>query len=175
MDIGLLILRVVVGGLLMGHGLQKLFGWFGGGGLAGSGGFLESLGFRSGRTWAIVNGLAETGGGLLLVLGLLTPLGAAVIIGTMAVASVAAHWKNGIWNTKGGYELPLTNMAAAAALAFVGPGAYSADAALELGWSGTWYGLGAVALGLVAAALVLAARRRATPVQSGQPDAGEAA
>ena len=121
MDTGLLILRLVVGLVLAGHGAQKLFGLFGGYGIAGTGGWLDSIGFRPGRPMAVLVGLAELAGGLGLALGLLTPLSAAVVIGTMAVA-VWTHSSNGLWSTSGGYELPLVNAVAAAALAFTGAG-----------------------------------------------------
>src|SRR3954454_7675468 len=81
MDTGLLLIRIVVGLLLVGHGTQKLFGWFGGHGLEGTGGFFEKLGYRPGKVWAAVAGMSETGGGLLLALGLFTPLASAMIIG----------------------------------------------------------------------------------------------
>ena len=167
MDIGLLIVRLVVGLLLFGHGTQKLFGWFGGRGLAGAAGMVDSLGFRPGPPWAVLNGLSEASGGLSLALGLLTPLGSAAIIGVMAVASVAVHLKNGVWNQDGGFELPLTNLAAAAALAFTGPGAYSLDAALGLDLQAVWFGLGAVGLGLGAALVTLAIRRPARVAEDG--------
>src|SRR5438067_4291803 len=122
MNLGLLILRVVVGGLIVGHGTQKLFGWYGGYGLDGTGGFFESVGHRPGRTMAMIAGLSEAGGGLLLVLGLFTPLGSAMIIGTMIVAAYSVHKDNGLWATNGGYELPLINAAVAAGLAFTGAG-----------------------------------------------------
>jgi putative oxidoreductase len=159
MELGLLILRLVVGALFIGHGTQKLFGWFGGHGPSGTGGFLRSLGFQPGRPFAVVNGLAEAGGGLLLALGLLTPLGAAAIIGVMATATIAVHAPNGIWNQNGGVEFTVTNIAIAQTLAFVGPGAWSLDAALGLDLDGTWFGLAALALGWIAAALTLGLRR----------------
>lgn len=149
MDTGLLILRLVVGLILAGHGSQKLFGLFGGYGLTGTSGWLESIGFRPGRPMAVLVGVAEVAGGLGLALGLLTPLSAAVVIGTMAVA-VWTHSANGLWSTAGGYELPLTNAVVAAALAFTGAGSYSLDHALGLTF-GTGYAVAAVALGLVAA------------------------
>jgi putative oxidoreductase len=155
LDIGLLILRVVVGALFIGHGTQKLFGWFGGHGPEGTGQFLQSLGYAPGRPAAILTGIAEAGGGTLLALGFLTPLGAAAIIGVMMNATVAVHLPKGLWNTEGGFELPLVYSAAAAALAFVGPGRYSVDHALGWDLSGMWYGLGAIALGLLAASIVL--------------------
>lgn len=158
MDMFLLLLRIVVGGLLFGHGAQKLFGWFGGHGVDGTAGFMESLGYRPGRTAAIGAGLGETVGGGLLALGLFTPLAAAVIAGVMINAIVSAHWSNGVWATEGGYELPLTYAASALTMAAVGPGLFSFDAALGIS---TWGGAPAVlatGLGIAAAATVLSRR-----------------
>jgi putative oxidoreductase len=132
MSIGLLILRFVVGLLLVGHGTQKLFGWFGGGGRAATARSLDSLGYRPGHLMAVASGSAETLGGLSVALGFLTPLGAAAIIGQMLNAMLSVHVKNGLWNTKGGIEFPLTNATVATALAFAGPGIYSIDHAIGL-------------------------------------------
>lgn len=159
MSIGLLILRVVVGGLLFAHGAQKLFGWFSGPGLGGAEGFLEKLGFRPRRPWALVHGVAETVGGALLVLGFLTPLGASAVIGVMIVAAVVVHGDKGLWNTNGGYEFNLTLAAGAAALAFTGPGVVSVDALLGWDVAGWPWGLAAVGLGLVAAVAAIGTRR----------------
>lgn len=95
MEAGLLLIRVMLGGIMAAHGAQKLFGWFGGHGIPGTAGWLESMGLRPARLYAAVNGLAEFGGGALLVLGLLTPLGAAAVAGVMFVAITTVHWKNG--------------------------------------------------------------------------------
>src|SRR6266446_4682524 len=104
MSIGLLILRLVVGLTLAAHGTQKLFVWFGGYGLTGTGGFLEQLGFVPGRRNALVAGLAETGAGVLLALGLATPVAAAVALSVMVVAGVSAHASKGFFAHNGGYE-----------------------------------------------------------------------
>ena len=170
MDIGLLLLRVVVGGLFVGHGTQKLFGWFGGQGIQGTAGFLESLGFRRSRFWAGVNGATEAGAGLLLALGALTPLAAAAIIGVMIVAAVTVHWSKGVWNTNGGYELNLVMAAGAGALAFVGPGAFSIDAAAGTVLAGAGWGLASVGLGALTAAAALAARKILAPAAEEQPE-----
>lgn len=160
MDFALLLLRVVIGALFIGHGTQKLFGWFGGGGPDGTGAFFESIGFRPGRPSALMAGAAEAGGGLLLLLGLLTPVGAAGIIGVMTVAGIAVHLRNGVFNANGGYELNLVFVAVAVLLATV-PGDYSLDAALDLADDGVWglaWGLGALALGVAGGIARLATR-----------------
>jgi putative oxidoreductase len=158
---GLLVLRLVIGLLLVGHGSQKLFGLFGGPGIAGAGGFFHSIGFRPGKPMAIVAGASEAAAGVLLVLGLLTPLASAAVIGTLVVAG-SVHWSAGVWAQSGGYELPLLYVAAASALAFTGPGAYSVDNALGLGsLAGTPWGLAAVAAGALSGLAVVARARRA--------------
>lgn len=126
-DLGLLILRVVVGLVIAGHGAQKLFGWFGGPGLAGVKGWLASIGLRPAGFWAIMAGLSEFGGGLLLALGLLMPFGSLGVIAAMSMAIVTVHAGKGLWASEGGSELPLTNAAAALAVALTGPGAYALD------------------------------------------------
>ncbi len=126
-DIGLLILRLVVGGLLGGHGSQKLFGWFGGFGIKGTAGWLESMGLKPGQLWATGAATSEFGGGALTALGFLHPLGPIATIAAMAMATAKAHWGKPIWVTEGGAELPVTNIAAALALAFAGPGRISLD------------------------------------------------
>ena len=164
---GLFLLRVVVGLLLIGHGTQKLFGWYGGHGLAGTAGFFESLGFRPGRPMAGIAGLSEAGGGLLLVLGLFTPLGSAMVVGTMLVAALSVHKDNGLWATNGGYELPLLNAVVAAALAFTGAGGWSLDAAFDIPFTS---GLGAGLAAVIVAAVVGGATegRRRSVVTDGE-------
>jgi putative oxidoreductase len=158
---GLLIIRLVVGGLLFAHGIQKLFGWYGGYGLDGTGGFFHSLGYRPGRQYAAIAGASEAGGGLLLVLGLFTPLGAAMIIGTMIAAAVSVHAPHGLWSTNGGYELPLINGAVAAGLGFTGGGAWSVDNAADIPWThGAGPGLMAILLALIAFGITNVRRRR---------------
>jgi putative oxidoreductase len=161
MAIGLLILRVVVGLTLAAHGAQKLVGWFGGYGLNGTGGFLEQLGFIPGRRHALFAGLAEGVGGLLLALGLATPLAAAVVIAVMTVASVSVHLKHGFFNHNQGYEYTMTLAVVALSMAFTGPGALSLDAALGVRAAGPAWGIAAAVLGLGGAAVQLAGRRAA--------------
>src|SRR5581483_12399656 len=140
MHLGLLIVRLVVGVTMAAHGAQKLFGWFGGYGPDGTGQFMETLGFRPGRRHAVLAGLAEFGGGLLLALGLLTPLGAAIVASVMLVATVTVHAKGGFFAASGGYEYNLVLAAAAVSLAFTGPGAISVDALLGASLAGIFWG-----------------------------------
>ena len=127
---GLLILRLVVGLTLAGHGAQKLFGLWGGPGMNGWTQIVTKLRIRPARPWAWVAALSEFGGGLLLAFGLLSPLGSLAIAGAMIVAIATVHLPKGFWNGKGGYEFNLTLIAAAASLALTGPGTYSIDQAL---------------------------------------------
>lgn len=129
MDLGLVLARVVLGTLMAAHGAQKLFGWFGGYGLQGTGGFMESLGFRPGRAFAAAAALAELAGGTLTVLGLLGPVGPALILSVMIVAAVTVHW-HGVFAANNGVEVPLLYAAGATALALTGPGALSVDSRL---------------------------------------------
>jgi putative oxidoreductase len=131
-NLAALILRAALGGLLAGHGAQKLFGSFNGPGLEGTGGFMEMLGLRPGRPWAVLAGTSEFGGGVLTILGLLNPLGPLGVVGSMATAAATAHRGKPIWVTEGGAELPLTNIAASTALILNGPGKYSLDRALGI-------------------------------------------
>ena len=164
MDYGLLLIRAVLGLALVAHGAQKMFGLFGGVGLSRTGGFFESIGFRPGVALAVVAALGELGGGWMLALGLLTPLGAALVIATMLVA-VAVHADKGFFAQDGGFELPLLLAVVAAGLAFTGAGRFSVDHALQFGVSGVRWGLTAVVLGVLGAVppLMLRAvqRRRA--------------
>lgn len=130
MDFGLLIIRVVIGVLFIGHGAQKLFGWFGGYGLKGTGGWFDSIGMKPGVTLALFAGLAELLGGILFVLGLLTPLAAILIAGTMAMAIIKVHAPNGLWATANGYEYNLTVLTVAIGISLIGPGQYALDAFL---------------------------------------------
>ncbi|MFJ2258593.1 DoxX family protein [Streptomyces sp. NPDC087844] len=125
-DLGLLLLRLGTGGVLAAHGAQKLFGWFGGGGLSGTGEFMESVGYAPGRASAAAAGLAETGGGTLLALGLATPAAGAAAAGAMAGAA-AVHAPNGFFAMSGGYEYAAYLGFAAAGLAVTGPGRISLD------------------------------------------------
>jgi putative oxidoreductase len=162
MELGLLVIRVIVGLLFVGHGAQKLFGSFGGHGLKGTAGFMDSLGMRPGKQHALAAGVAEAGGGALLALGLLTPLAAAAIIAVMVVAVATVHVKNGVWATNQGYELNLVYAAAAFALATVDGGAWSLDNALGLDLTGAGWGLAALAAGLLGGIGAIVAGRLAS-------------
>jgi putative oxidoreductase len=164
-DTGILLVRLVVGLYVAGHGAQKLFGWFGGPGLVTMIGAFESgLGFRPARLWAVFLSATEVVGGVLMAIGLLGPLGPIAVAGTMLGAVVFGHWTKGPWAAKGGYELAATYLAVALAVALVGLGSFSVD---------TWLGLvipplasevfsALVILGVVAAGF----SRRVQPVQS---------
>ena len=158
MDTGLLLARVVFGSVMAAHGAQKLFGWFGGYGIAGTGGFFESLGFRPGRFFATAAGFSEIAGGSLLALGLLGPLGPAMIIAVMVVAMATVHWQNGLFGQNNGIEIPLLYAAFAAGIALTGYGTFSLDAALGLSWAApvSWV---AIALGVLGGFANLAIRK----------------
>ena len=127
-SIGLLALRLVVGLTMAAHGSQKLFGWFGGHGIAGTGGFFEMLGFKPGRVFALAAGASELLGGVLTAAGFLGPIGPALILSVMIVAATTVHWKNGFFAASNGIELTLLVSVAAIALAFAGFGQFSLDA-----------------------------------------------
>lgn len=150
-NLGLLLLRLIVGGLLAGHGAQKLFGSFDGPGFSGTADFMEKLGLKPGHIWAGLATTGEFGGGLLTLLGLASPLGSIVAISAMVMATVKAHWGKPIWATSGGPELPVVNIAAASALALTGPGAFSLDRLFGIRIPGWLVALATVgALGTVA-------------------------
>ena len=148
MALGLLILRVVTGLLLAAHGSQKVFGWFKGPGFAGATSYFQSLGFRPTWFWTLLVCLAEFGGGLLLALGLLTPLASLAIIADMIMAILKVKIANGFWASNNGYEFELTLLVISLALGLIGPGTYSLDAAIgfTLPVWGFLIGLGVVVL-----------------------------
>ncbi len=168
MDGGLLVIRVVLGTIMAAHGAQKLFGWFGGFGIAGTAGWLESMGFKQPRLQATVNGLTEFGGGLLLAFGLLTPFAAAAVAGVMFVAIAMVHWSNGFFNSSGGYEFNLLIVATSIALAVTGPGSISIDSLAGWNLAGPEWGLAVLGASAIAAGSVLA-MRRPQPAQEEAP------
>jgi putative oxidoreductase len=131
-SVGLLLARLVLGPMMFAHGAQKLFGWFGGHGLAGTGGFFESLGFRPGRAFAAAAGVTEALSGILILLGFLGPMGPALLLSVMIVAAISVHWRHGIFATGNGIEVPLLYATGAVTLALAGPGRFSVDAVLGL-------------------------------------------
>ena len=169
MTIGLLLIRLVVGLILAAHGSQKLFGWFGGWGIEGTGKAFAQMGFVPGRRSAILAGLAETGAGLLLVLGAASPLAAAIAGSVMLVAIVSAHLKQGFFTSNGGYEFPLLLGLAALSLAFTGPGRVSVHALLGLGTAGWVWGAAAVVAAIGAGGVQLASRRPIAAQPHAQP------
>lgn len=164
-DLGLLTLRVGVGATLAAHGAQKLFGWFGGGGLAGTGGFFDSVGFTPGKLNAVLAGAGEAGGGALLALGLATPVAGAAAAGTMVVAA-SMHKDKGFFAQGGGYEYPAVLALTAASLALGGPGRLSLDAALGHRVNKPWMRVAGIASIPVAAALVFKRRNAALTAAS---------
>ena len=165
MDLALLLVRLIGLGFAA-HGAQKLFGWFGGYGLEGTGGFFESLGFKPGKLFAAASGISELAGGLLLALGLLGPIGPMLIVSVMVVAILTVHAPKGFFAQNGGAELPLAYIAIAVAIALVGPGTYSLDAILGIGgiWTAalSWTALG---LGVIGGLANIALRRKPAPAQ----------
>ena len=159
---GLLLARLVFGVLMVAHGGQKLFGWLGGYGIAGTAGFFEQLGFRPGRLFVITASLSEMVGGVLIALGLLGPVGPALLLSVMIVAAVSVHWKGGLFAATNGIEVPLLYATGAVALAFTGPGLFSLDTVL--GIDHTWapaLKVLALAVGAVGGTVNLLARRSA--------------
>ena len=155
MNVGRLLLRGVVGPLFVGHGTQKLFGWFGGHGIEGTSGFFENLGLRPGKRHATAAGFSEAAGGALLTLGAFTPLAQAMVTGTMVTAIRKVHAPNGPWVTGNGYEYNLTLIALTAALTETGPGSPSVDSALfGDGLKGKGWALAALAAGIAGSYLV---------------------
>jgi putative oxidoreductase len=149
MDLALLVLRLVVGLLFVGHGAQKLFGAFGGGGLEGTAGMFDNIGLRPGWLHARAAGTAEFLGGALIALGLFTPFAAAALVAVMTAAIITVHARNGIWNTNQGYEFNLVLIAAVFALAGIGAGGWSLDNAFSFDLHGVIWALGALAAGII--------------------------
>jgi putative oxidoreductase len=163
-DIGLLIIRLAIGLAVAAHGAQKLFGWFGGYGIAGTGGFFESIGYRPGKLFAAAAGTSEFVGGLLIALGLFGAVGPMLVLSVMLVAMLTVHIKNGFFVTNNGIEMPFTYAAVAIGLALVSYGAISLDATFGITVTSqpvvAW---ALLALGVVGALLNAAARRAPQP------------
>lgn len=166
-DLAILVLRVVVGGVVAMHGFLKL-GWVGqGGSIAGVAGWFSSMGLRPGIFWALVATLAEAGGGTLMALGLGGPIGPGVVAGDLVVVAIVAHWSQGFWAGGGkvGWEFPVPVAAAAFAVALIGNGAWSLDRLVGLVYPdwllGAW-----LVLMLVGVVLALGARAMLAPKQA---------
>lgn len=165
--------RLLIGGLFVGHGTQKLKGWFGGYGIDGTAGFMASLDMHPGKRNAIAAGVTETAGGAALALGLGTPLAAAAITGTMITAIRKVHLANGPWSSNGGWEYNAVLIAAALLIVEQGPGKLSFDAAFGTERKGATWALAALALGAAASAATIEAGHRNAP--PAEPAAAEAA
>ena len=160
---GLLLTRLVLGVLMVAHGGQKLFGWLGGYGIDGTASFFEQLGFRPGKLFVVTASVSEVASGILIALGLLGPVGPALLLSVMIVAAVSVHWKNGLFAGTNGIEVPLLYATGAVALAFTGPGPFSLDTVLGIDhpWTPALK-LAAVAVGGVGGVVNLLARRSAS-------------
>ncbi|HLZ61095.1 MAG TPA: DoxX family protein [Ktedonosporobacter sp.] len=165
LSLGLLLLRVVVGLIVAAHGSQKLLGWFGGHGFAGTTGWLQSQGFKPAWFWSLLGGVGEFGGGLLLALGFLTPLGVIGVSASMLMAVVRFHGPKGFWGQKGGYEYPLTLGLMSLVLGLTGPGSYSIDAAIGFALPGVLFLLGLV-LAIIVDAIGIVTSRQPAAQQS---------
>jgi len=170
MKIGRLIARTIIGGLFIGHGTQKLFGWFGGPGLAGTEQLMAAIDMQPTRPNAVAAGASEAGGGALLIAGLATPLASASLIGTMVTAIRKVHLKNGPWATQGGYEYNLVLIAGLLALADGDPNDVSLDRALGLPLTGPQWALAAFGVGAAASTVAIEmGRRNSARVASAPP------
>jgi putative oxidoreductase len=169
-DISLLLLRGVSGGLVAAHGAQKLFGWFGGGGIEGTRGMMQHLNLKPEREWAYVAALSEFGGGVLTTLGFLNPLGPIGITSAMSMATAKVHWGKPIWVSAGGPELTLTNISIAFANATLGPGKLSLDHALGIRLPRVVAGAGIVlAAAGVATGMIMSSQKQEQPAQQEHP------
>lgn len=161
MKYGRLLARLIIGGVFIGHGTQKWFGWFGGPGIEKTSGMMESLGLAPARTNAHAASASETLGGIGIALGAFTPASAAALIGTMTTAIRTVHFKNGFWSTSGGYEYNLTIIAALLLIVDGGPGPLSVDSAFGFEETGTAAALAALAAGVIGSTVSLAAAKAA--------------
>jgi putative oxidoreductase len=172
MKLGLSLFRVVIGALLFGHGAQKLFGWFGGHGPDGTGQFFESIGIKPGKRHAVTAGASEALGGALVAAGFLTPVGTALITGTMVQAVRTVHLDKGPWVTQGGWEYNAVIVASLAALTDVGPGDWSLDHALGTELSGPFWTIAALGAGFAGPLLLV--KQESGPQATPEPQAQDA-
>jgi putative oxidoreductase len=171
MQLGRALARAAIGGIFVGHGTQKLFGWFGGPGLEGWTDVTRKLELAPPRRLALAGALSETLGGTLLALGALTPLAGSMLTGTMVTAIRTVHWEKGFWNTQGGWEFNLALIAGVAAIIDGGPGRPSVDAALGIDRTGHRWALAALATGVAGSFLVTEAGREAARLEAeAKPD-----
>src|SRR5438105_15055667 len=183
MNTALLVLRLVPGLLFMGHGLQKLVparyspALLNATGPRAAAGFFDQLGLRPALPALFAAALAEVGGGFLIAAGLVTPLGTVLIAAVMTTAILSVHVRKGIWNTDGGFELPLVYLVVAYVVTAIGPGAYSIDS-----WAGidNWAGVhwaaadvvragAAIGIGVAAGLLTMAAGRMRIAIEHRAP------
>lgn len=166
-EYGLLIVRLGLGLAIAAHGAQKLFGWYGGYGLAGTGGFFESIGFRPGKLFAGAAGLSELVGGLLIAAGLFGAVGPMLILSAMLVAALSVHVKNGFFAANNGFEMAFIYALGAVGLAFAGYGSISLDTLFGITLTSqplvVW---GLLALGIVGGLLTLTVRRSPQQTQA---------
>lgn len=171
MAFGSLLLRTTVGGLFIGHGLQKLTGAFDGPGLDGTTGMMTALGVHPPRPNAVAVAATETFGGAAIVLGAATPVAAGALVATMVTAVRKVHWSKGVWNSKGGWEFNAVLAAAVAALASDGPGPLSVDALFGKAKWGAGAGLFALAVGFAGSYAVTEYAKRVAPEAPAAPPA----
>lgn len=158
LDIALLVLRLYVGLVLVAHGSQKLFGWFGGHSVSDMAGMFHSQGLRPSGFWAWTNALAEFFGGLLFAFGVLTPLAAGILLANMLMAIALVHWQNGFFNAKGGFEFPLTLAVGALTIGLSGPGALALGPQTFAGLNSLQIFIGVSLIGILADVVGLAIR-----------------
>lgn len=166
MSVGRLALRLAIGGFFIGHGMQKLKGWFGGSGPEGTEQMMTALEMEPAKRNALIAGATEAGCGAMLVAGLATPLTSAGLIGTMITAIRKVHGKNGPWNANGGWEYNATIIAALVALTEAGPGHASIDAAFGHAHGSLKRALFAVGLGIASSTAAIEIGRRAARVKA---------
>jgi putative oxidoreductase len=177
MSIGSVAVRSIVGPLFVGHGTQKLFGWFGGHGLEGTGGFFEGLGMRPGRRHAVAAGVAEALGGALLTLGAATPLAATLVSSSMVTAIRKVHAANGPWVADNGFEYNALVIGALASLVDHGPGSLSVDSKLFPNWKGAGWAAATMGAAVAGSYLVdqLSAPAPEDTASAGDPQVSAAA